>query len=504
MGKIVNAGWHYPENEARDVQVQDWYNGPWGSVFRTTNKELAELSANMAIAAANNNNVIYIYGGSSYRQELAKVGYDPAAIQVKCGTDCMGTVFANIKGAARRLGLDVSGVSDMGVDNARTLSKLGYVEYTDRDHVGTDAHAQRGDVYVKWHTHAMMHVGDGNLDGYSTGTDTGVNVNLDIEAMSPYVVKIPESDVTFDGNAFNKGQVCGVALSAGFLYSEKTHIEQKSYINPNLHKQVERAKGYGLPFALIAEVRARTVAEAEKECDKLYYVCASSIPEMSLWLHLDFSTSKSVNERILKYYIDRCSKWGYKSTLGIYVTKDELKKIDWEKHSKELYLWRVDHTLDVKDYVGVLPFSSYTGNLNPGGVTGTGGQEYQAANAKQKAIVDACKTTKSPGEGWCAAWVTFVYLNAGAGHPTGNACDMYWSYCKYSDRSQLKVGMIVAVPSHPHTSAGKIYGHVGIYIGDGKIMHNVGSIETDSLDWWISHYGATRTVKWGFGGKNIA
>lgn len=512
MGKIVNAGSHHPGNEREDVRVQNWYNGPWGSVFRTDNKELAELSANMAIAAANNNNIIYIWGGSSYRTELAKVGYDPSAIKVRCGTDCMGTVFANIKGAARRLGLDVSGVADMVVGNARTLSKLGYKEFTDRDHVGTDAHAQRGDVYVKWGEHAVMHVGDGELNGYSTGTDStgtsGTSVSLNIEAMSPYVVRVPKSDVTFNGKRFLESQISGLAFEAGYLYSEKTHVEQKSYINPYLHKQVERAKGYGLPFALIAEVRARTVAEAKKECEKLYYVCASAVPEMSLWLHLDFSTTKSTNNRILDYYYEECSKWGFKRTLGIYVTKDELKKIDWDKYSEKMYLWKVDHTLDVNDYIGVLPFSSYDGGVisggSAGGVTGTGGQEYQAANAKQKAIVDACKTTPSPGASRCAAWISHVYLKAGVGHPTGNADDMYYKYCKSSNRNELKVGMLVAVPSHPGTSAGRIYGHVAIYIGDGKVMENIGRINTQSLDSWIAYYGKTHTPKWGFGASGIA
>lgn len=49
---------------------------------------------------------------------------------------------------------------------------------------------------------------------------------------------------------------------------------------------------------------------------------------------------------------------------------------------------------------------------------------------------------------------------------------MYYAYCKYSSKSDLKVGMLVASPSHSHNGdwAGKTYGHVGIYIGDNKVM----------------------------------
>ena len=131
--------------------------------------------------------------------------------------------------------------------------------------------------------------------------------------------------------------------------------------------------------------------------------------------------------------------------------------------------------------------------------TGGGGQEYAASNATQKAIVDACSRTPSPGVGWCAMWVSMVYENAGLGYIGGNACDMYANYCHSTDRSELKVGMLVAVRSSSSgTSAGATYGHVGIYIGDGKIMHNIGGIETWDLDDWINQYCKWSPVGWGF------
>ena len=513
MGKIANAGMHYPDSPDKDYQIQDWYNHPWDAVFRPKDEKLAKLVANMAIAAANNNNIIYIWGGTSYHKELEKANYDPAAIQVQCGTDCMGTCFANIKGAMKRLGMDPTGIPDMGTMNADVLMDHGFTRFTDSDHVATDAHSTRGDVYVNYNQHACMHVGNGNLQDYSgsSGGDSSGGTNINLDAISPYVIGIPESARTFKGDVFLKSQVCGVALNAGCLYIEGTHQEKARYIAPHLLEQVECAEKYGLPYALIAEVRAKSVAEAKKECDKLYYVCASSIPAMGLWLHLDFNNSKSVNERILDYYVETCSIWGFKNSLGVYVTKKELERITWSKYSDDLYLWRVDHSLDVDDYVGVLPFGTYVEGGSSsgegstgGGNVGSGGQEYDQANAKQKAIVDACKTTPSPGANLCAAWITYVYMNAGAGHPTGNACDMYYAYCKYSDRSQLKVGMLVAVPSYAGNAAGETYGHVAIYIGDGQVMDNIGYINTQSLDSWIAYYGNTHTVKWGFGGSNIA
>ena len=127
------------------------------------------------------------------------------------------------------------------------------------------------------------------------------------------------------------------------------------------------------------------------------------------------------------------------------------------------------------------------------------GEEYAAADSTQRAIVDAAGRTPSPGAGWCALWVSQVYQNAGLGGLSGNACDMYDAWCHSTDRSQLQVGMLVAVRSSSSgTEAGRTYGHIGIYIGDGKVMHNSGIIEVSTLDDWIATYCKWSSAGWGF------
>ena len=59
---------------------------------------------------------------------------------------------------------------------------------------------------------------------------------------------------------------------------------------------------------------------------------------------------------------------------------------------------------------------------------------------------------------------------------------MFWEYCKSDNQSDLKPGMIIAVPSNNQGSMGARYGHVGIYIGNNEVMSNVGQIRTESLD----------------------
>jgi uncharacterized protein YjdB len=113
-------------------------------------------------------------------------------------------------------------------------------------------------------------------------------------------------------------------------------------------------------------------------------------------------------------------------------------------------------------------------------------------------IMAAVTKTPTTPEGWCARWITNVYSNAGLGEIEGDARDFYWNYCKSADRSKLVAGMVVAVPTHALTSAGRTYGHVAIYIGNGKVMDSVGYVRTMSLDTWISRYGTLAQVRWGF------
>ena len=143
--------------------------------------------------------------------------------------------------------------------------------------------------------------------------------------------------------------------------------------------------------------------------------------------------------------------------------------------------------------------SSSGGSSSGGGSYAPGTPQQNAGSGKQQAVVNACYSTPSPGQNWCAAWVTNVFRNAGVGYFGGNACDMFNAWCYSSDRSALQVGMIVADSSHSGTGTpGLLYGHVGIYIGGGIVMSNEGAITSKSLDSFISFYGTGSGVRWGW------
>ena len=127
--------------------------------------------------------------------------------------------------------------------------------------------------------------------------------------------------------------------------------------------------------------------------------------------------------------------------------------------------------------------SSYSGG---GGVGGTS----SAGSGSAAAVVNAAGYTGSTGAGFCAAWVSNVFSNAGVGRFYGNAVDMYYSWCYSTDQSAIEPGMIIAVPTLGGSAAALIYGHVGIYLGGGIVRHCLsGVVRSQSLSSWISQLG---------------
>ncbi len=97
-------------------------------------------------------------------------------------------------------------------------------------------------------------------------------------------------------------------------------------------------------------------------------------------------------------------------------------------------------------------------------------------------------------------WVSRVFAAAGFSYLGGNANDMYNRWCTSSNKDNLRVGMIVAVSTYSKNTMGRIYGHVGIYVGNNTVMENIGGIASTNIDQWISYYGDTVSPRWGWAG----
>lgn len=124
-----------------------------------------------------------------------------------------------------------------------------------------------------------------------------------------------------------------------------------------------------------------------------------------------------------------------------------------------------------------------------------GGNELQAK------VVEVAQNSASYGisaqAGYCQAWVYQVYYKAGACPAGTSVCCAVHAGQKWgvsTDWSQIQVGTTV------YGYSGSKYGHVGIYIGDGIVAHNVGGVAFTDLDEWIKTY---KGVCWGWNGVDL-
>ena len=119
-----------------------------------------------------------------------------------------------------------------------------------------------------------------------------------------------------------------------------------------------------------------------------------------------------------------------------------------------------------------------------------------------QALLNSAYATGPTRADWgCSGWVYIVFKNAGICNFSGSAADFANTWCYSSNRADLRPGMVVAVPTHAGTAAGRIYGHVGIYMGDNTVRDYAGgSVRMVNLDTWIETYSTIVDVRWGWCG----
>lgn len=125
----------------------------------------------------------------------------------------------------------------------------------------------------------------------------------------------------------------------------------------------------------------------------------------------------------------------------------------------------------------------------------------ETVNDTQRKLVAVATNSESYGisakSGYCQAWVADVYQavtgRRGSAHCALCAADM-WAVSQ--DFSKIQVGATV------YGYASNPYGHVGIYIGNGKVIHNLsGTVKVQSLESWVKDF---KGFAWGWeNGENL-
>ena len=196
-----------------------------------------------------------------------------------------------------------------------------------------------------------------------------------------------------------------------------------------------------------------------------------------MWRELDTSYTKvkstimsATAEKDLEY-----ATWYWGSYFEVY---DSANQVGYEasrqwKEEKErfadaqkwYYDWKQKHTL--------------SGSSSTGSGADTSTDISQAILSKANA-----NSTPWPGTNMCLQWVDDVYSKAGINPDRKSTAFLAWkAHCISTDKNNIPIG--AAVYGTGANSAGA--GHVGIYIGNGKVVDSVSKgINTSTLDQWIS------------------
>lgn len=126
-------------------------------------------------------------------------------------------------------------------------------------------------------------------------------------------------------------------------------------------------------------------------------------------------------------------------------------------------------------------------------------------NELQNKVVEVAKNSKSysiiPKKGYCQGWVADVYAKAGANSGKRISADTAvlagrkWGVSK--DWNTIQLGATVYGYAYSYASKYNSAGHVGIYIGNGQVAHNIGCAEIVDLKYWIKRYDG---ICWGWNG----
>ena len=169
------AGGKAGDQTGTEYQIMNWYSRPWLCVLRFEDKTIADMIADMATKAAQNNHIGYDQGtvGNSndrytFWQQLKANGYDPAKIKKDCESDCSASTAAIIKGAGYRLDnakLKAVSIYLTTYDMRQALKETGAKVLTDPKYLKSGDYIKAGDVLLNDDHHVAIAITSGSLSG---------------------------------------------------------------------------------------------------------------------------------------------------------------------------------------------------------------------------------------------------------------------------------------------------------------------------------------------------
>ena len=165
-----------------EYTIRDWYNYPYGGwdiVLRYNGEnpeKIRRTIANIAILAANNDNIGYDQGQrGTFFYQLKQAKYDPSKITTPRESDCSASTSAVIIAAGYQC--NNQRLQKISPENTTwtlrdALTSVGFVGYTDSKYTGGWDNLIPGDVLLNIQNHVCIFVGDAKVNG-KVGAATG-------------------------------------------------------------------------------------------------------------------------------------------------------------------------------------------------------------------------------------------------------------------------------------------------------------------------------------------
>lgn len=199
----------------------------------------------------------------------------------------------------------------------------------------------------------------GNLSTLTTAYDysllgAAVNVEPDYKELDYFFITLDRNSPDVDYDKLKEIGVIAVLIEEGSLY-DITHKEKEIYASPKLDIQVRKAIENNMTYGLFADVRAQSIAEANRELSWLRIYANKYSPPLGIWLCLNFSKSNTVNDAIMQRYQEVLDNAGFHGKMGLYVTREQLNKISWKEKWKDYFLlFLIDHISDMSEIETIL------------------------------------------------------------------------------------------------------------------------------------------------------
>lgn len=153
------------DQTGNEWNIIPWYNRPWNCVLRHPDAEVANLLAELAEEAAQNNNIGYDQGQrTTFWARLSEVGYRPKNIKTPCEADCSAGVAALVKAVGYLLKrVTLQNVSkDAYTGNLKAaLKAAGFTVLTNTKYLTSGDYLVRGDILLNEGHHTATNITTG-------------------------------------------------------------------------------------------------------------------------------------------------------------------------------------------------------------------------------------------------------------------------------------------------------------------------------------------------------